>query len=59
MTRSMASGGDDYMNGGAGVDYFDGGDGDDRVSFYNRSATQGAVAKPHHPNHLQRRLRQR
>ncbi len=37
-------GGDDYMNGGAGVDYFDGGDGADRVSFYNRSATQAAVA---------------
>ncbi len=40
----FGEGGDDYMNGGAGVDYFDGGDGADRVSFYNRSATQGAVA---------------
>ena len=37
-------GGDDYLNGGRGVDYFDGGDGLDRVSFYNRSATQAAVA---------------
>lgn len=36
--------GDDTMWGGAGTDYFDGGDGADRVSFYNRAATQGAVA---------------
>jgi len=40
----FGEGGDDYMNGGAGIDYFDGGDGADRVSFYNRSATQAAVA---------------
>ena len=32
------------MNGAAGVDTFDGGEGDDRVSFFNYSATQGAVA---------------
>ncbi|MFT3729113.1 MAG: calcium-binding protein [Terricaulis sp.] len=36
--------GDDFMNGGAGVDTFDGGEGNDRVSFYNLAATQGAVA---------------
>ncbi len=36
--------GDDYMNGGAGVDTFDGGPGNDRVSFYDLNATQGAVA---------------
>lgn len=36
--------GDDYLNGGRGVDYYDGGDGVDRVSFYHRAATQGAVA---------------
>lgn len=40
----FGGGGDDFMNGGAGVDSFDGGDGNDRVSFYNRAATQGAVA---------------
>jgi Ca2+-binding RTX toxin-like protein len=36
--------GNDFMNGGAGVDTFDGGDGNDRVSFYNLAATQGASA---------------
>lgn len=40
----FGGGGDDIMWGGGGVDYFDGGEGVDRVSFYNRAATQGAVA---------------
>ena len=35
---------DNYLRGGQGVDSFDGGDGTgDRVSFYDRAATQGVI----------------
>lgn len=36
--------GDDVLRGGAGIDSFNGGAGEDRVSFFSRAATQGAVA---------------
>ncbi|HEX8527682.1 calcium-binding protein, partial [Allosphingosinicella sp.] len=35
--------GDDFLSGGGGVDILDGGDGFDRVGFFQRNATQGAV----------------
>lgn len=35
---------DDFMRGGRGVDYFDGGDGNDRISFFEFTATQGVIA---------------
>ena len=37
--------GNDYLRGGRGVDSFDGGDGtNDRISFYDHTATQGVIA---------------
>jgi len=42
--RIFGGDGDDFMRGGRGVDFFDGGDGNDRISFFDLTATQGVIA---------------